>query len=67
MAMVINEAKDFLKDPPPGFPICSDFKNDSSIDKEYVRKGKDLFYLQPSYTYSAIVNFICGKMRRILR
>lgn len=65
--MVINEAKDFLKDPPPGFPICSEFNHDPSIDKEYVRKGKGLFYLQPSYTYSAIFNLICGEMRRILR
>ena len=41
MAMIINEAKERHLPPPPGFPICSNFHHDPSIDKSYVRAGKN--------------------------
>ena len=41
MAMIINEAKERHLPPPPGFPICSDFHHDPSIDKSYVRAGQN--------------------------
>ena len=40
--MILNEAKEQHISPPHGFPICSDFNYDSSLDKAYIRKGKFL-------------------------
>ena len=46
MAMIINEAKEHHKPPPQGFPICSDFNHDPSIDKSYIRAGKSFNYIK---------------------
>ena len=40
MALIINEAKEHHVSPPQGFPICSDFNHDPSIDVSYIRAGK---------------------------